>query len=61
MKLKVKAIRANLNMSQKEFADILGMSLSTYQKKEQGISPWLFEEIVMIANKFNIDINQIDA
>ena len=61
MKLKVKAIRANLNMSQKEFADILEMSLSTYQKKEQGISPWLFEEIVKIANKFNIDINQIDA
>ena len=61
MKLKVKAIRANLNMSQKEFADILGMYLSTYQKKEQGISPWLFEEIVKIANKFNIDINQIDA
>ena len=61
MKLKVKAIRANLNMSQKEFADILGMSLSTKKKKEQGISPWLFEEIVKIANKFNIDINQIDA
>jgi transcriptional regulator with XRE-family HTH domain len=61
MKLKVKAIRVNMNLTQKELADILQMPLSTYQKKENGISPWLYKEIVEIGKIANVDISEIEA
>ena len=60
-KLKVVAIRANLGLSQKEFAKMLDIPLSTYQLKEQGKSPWKYKEIVRIAEIAQINISMIDA
>ncbi len=50
-----------MNFTQQELADILNMPLSTYQKKENGISPWLYKEIVEIGKIANVDISEIEA
>lgn len=57
MSLSVKAVRANVGLSQEEFAKKIDMPISTYRLKEQGKSPWLFEEICKICKTFDVDIN----
>ena len=57
--LKVKAIRVNLGLSQEEFAKELDMPLATYQRKEQGKSPWLYREILTISEISDVDIGDI--
>jgi DNA-binding XRE family transcriptional regulator len=59
MAMSIKAIRVNNDLSQKEFADKIDMPVSTFKLKEQGKSPWLFEEIVKISKLFNIDVKDI--
>lgn len=61
MALSIKAIRANNGLSQKDFADKIDMPVSTFKLKEQGKSPWLFEEIVKISQVFNIDVKDIKS
>lgn len=61
MSLSVKAVRANAGLNQEEFAEKIGMPVSTYRLKEQGKSPWLFEEICKICDVFNVDINLLTS
>ena len=48
-KLSIKAIRANLDMTQEEFAKAIGMPISTYRLKEQGKSDWTYKEVIAIS------------
>lgn len=60
MKLKLKAIRANLGLSQKETADKLGVTLSRYMRIEKGTSKLLADEFVAIHEVLGIPWDQID-
>lgn len=60
-KLTIKQVRVLNDLSQKQMAFKLDMPLGTYQKKEQGRSPFTFLEVVKIWETFNVDINKIQV
>lgn len=60
-KLTIKQVRVLNDLSQKQMAFKLDMPLGTYQKKEQGRSPFTFLEVVKICETFNVDINKIQV
>ena len=59
-KWKLKAIRANLQMSQAEFAKAIGMPITTYQRREAEPYNLTLEEAKKISELSGIDINDID-
>lgn len=59
-KLTVKELRILLNLSQKEFAKLIGIPYSTYVKKEQGHSKFLACEMDSIITKTGISYEQIE-
>lgn len=58
-KFSVKSIRINLGLSQKEMADLLGITLRAYIDKENGITKWFWDEIKKISDIGNIEIKKI--
>lgn len=57
-KISIKAIRINLEMTQKEMADYLNISLRAYVDKENGVNKFYFDEVKKIAElgKVSLDI-----
>ncbi|MFQ6792012.1 hypothetical protein B5F09_06500 [Erysipelatoclostridium sp. An173] len=57
-KISIKAIRINLEMTQKEMADYLNISLRAYVDKENGVNKFYFDEVKKIADlgKVSLDI-----
>lgn len=55
----LKAIRNNLNMTQKEMAEALGMPYQTYVSKEQGRSELTLEEARRISNLSGVSVDFI--
>ncbi|MCP3026645.1 helix-turn-helix transcriptional regulator [Halobacillus sp. A5] len=54
---KLKKLRKKNKLSQSEMAELLGMkSLYPYHRKESGNQPFKAEEIIEIANYFNVEI-----
>lgn len=49
MNRKLKAARVEIGLTQIELAEIIGMSASTYQKKEQGKTQFTIKEATKIA------------
>lgn len=55
VKITVKAARVNANMTQKEVADKLNLSLTGYAKKENGNSKFYIDEIVILSDLFGVE------
>lgn len=56
MMISVKAARVNAEMSQKDVADLLGLSLTGYQRKESGKNRFYADELVVLSKLFNVEI-----
>ena len=53
----LKQIRRGQKISQEEMARSLNISLRAYQLKEKGETEFLFSEIVKIADKLGLELN----
>ena len=51
--LKLKSIRAILNIRQKPISDTIGISEGQFSQKENGISPWRLDECILIRDYIN--------
>jgi transcriptional regulator with XRE-family HTH domain len=56
MLISVKAARVNKEMSQKETADLLNMSLVSYVRKENGKNKFYVDEMVQLSQIFGVSI-----
>ena len=54
--LKLKELRKNNKFSQEEMARTLNISLRAYQLKEKGESELKLSELIVLANKFNMNL-----
>ncbi|GAA0076147.1 hypothetical protein UT300005_05250 [Clostridium sp. CTA-5] len=55
----LKAYRMLKGIKQEEVAEILGISLTTYSKKETGKTQFSLEEAKKMSDYFNISIEQL--
>ena len=53
----LKELRKNNKFSQEEMARTLNISLRAYQLKEKGDNEFLLSELITMANKFNMSLN----
>ena len=53
----LKQLRKSNKISQEEMARAIGISLRAYQLKEKGETEFLFSEIVKIADKLGLELN----
>lgn len=53
MQISVKAARVNAKMGQKEVAEVLGLSVTGYQKKENGLSKFYADELALLSQLFD--------
>lgn len=56
---RIKALRENREITQKEIANSLNINVSVYNKIELGIRPIREEELTAIANFFNVSIDYL--
>lgn len=54
MQITVKAARVNVGKSQKETAHYIGLSLTQYQRKENGIARFYADELAKLSVYFNV-------
>ena len=54
--LKLKELRKNNKFSQEEMARTLNISLRAYQLKEKGESELKLSELIILADKFNMNL-----
>ncbi len=59
MKNNIKSVRESKNMTQKECADLLGVTLRAWQTYEQGVSEPKHELLFKIADMFNVSIDYL--
>lgn len=59
-KLKIEAIRKQLNKTQEEMAKLIGITPTSYSLKERKIREWKGSELVKISKIANISLNDID-
>ena len=59
MKLKIKELREQLNKSQQEIANDLGLKIRTYQEIERGNNQANYETLIKLSNYFNRSIDYI--
>lgn len=59
IKRNLRVIRAELGVNQKEFAEMINMPFSTYQKKESGESQFTLEEAYKISSMLNKSIDEL--
>ena len=52
----LKKLRKNSKISQEEMARTLNISLRAYQLKEKGESELKLSELIILANKFNMNL-----
>lgn len=57
--LKLKGYRIMSGLTQKDMAELIGKSVSTYRKKENGEIVFWLSEIVIIAKKLNRSVNEL--
>lgn len=60
-RLTIRKIRLVNEATQEEFAELLNLSTTAYINKELGKQRFYFDEVRKICNKYNIDMNTIDA
>lgn len=59
MNRKVKAVRVELGLTQKEVAKLMEMPTSTYRKKEQGYTEFTISEALKVSSILNKKIEEI--
>ena len=59
IKKNLRRLRGELDLTQKEFAKLIDMPLSTYIKKEKGETNFTIEEAYTIANAVSKSIDEI--
>lgn len=59
-KLTIEEIRNRVSMSKEEFANRIGISLATYNKKISNQSKWKLNELETIGKLFDLPIEQIN-
>ena len=59
IKRNLRRLRVELDLTQKEFAKLIDMPLSTYRKKEKGESNFTIEEAYTIASATSKSIDEI--
>lgn len=59
IKKNLRRLRVELDLTQKEFAKLIDMPLSTYRKKEKGESNFTIEEAFTIARAVSKSIDEI--
>ena len=59
IKKNLRRLRVELDLTQKEFAKLIDMPLSTYRKKEKGESNFTIEEAYTIASVTSKSIDEI--
>ena len=59
IKKNLRRLRVELDLTQKEFAKLIDMPLSTYRKKEKGETNFTIEEAYTIANSVSKTIDEI--
>ena len=59
IKKNLRRLRGELDLTQKEFAKLIDMPLSTYRKKERGETYFTIEEAYTIANAVSKSIDEI--
>lgn len=57
--LSIKQIRVLNDLTQKEMAELLGMSEFAYRRRETGESKWSLDDIVKIKKHFEINIDNL--
>ncbi|MBP2653310.1 MAG: hypothetical protein H6Q73_879 [Firmicutes bacterium] len=55
MTITIKAARINADMTQKETAEALHLSVTGYQKKENGKTRFYLDEIMLLSKLFKVD------
>ena len=60
MKLKIEAVRKQLELRQDELAKILGITTTTYISRVKGVTDWKAKEVAKIADLANMPIDMID-
>lgn len=55
----IKELRKQNGLTQREVADKLGLGLSTYQQKEQGVINWLLRDLVLLRRIFKVDLDDL--
>ena len=56
---KLRNIRQENKISQKEMASIIGISLSSYSDKELGHEDFRYGEMLKLANHFEVTLNDL--
>ncbi|HAU5225091.1 TPA: helix-turn-helix transcriptional regulator [Clostridioides difficile] len=59
MNRKLKAVRVEIGLTQKQLAELINMPLSTYRKKEQGQTQFTIKEASKIAYVLNKNPTEI--
>lgn len=59
LKNNIKSVRESKNMTQKECADLLGVTLRAWQTYEQGVSEPKHELLFKIADMFNVSLDYL--
>ena len=59
IKKNLRRLRGELDLTQKEFAKLIDMPLSTYSKMEKGVTNFTIEEAYTIANAVSKTIDEI--
>ena len=59
IKKNLRRLRVELDLTQKDFAKLIDMPLSTYRKKEKGETNFTIEEAYTIANAVSKSIDEI--
>ena len=55
----IRELRISKNLKQKEVADLIGTSIANYSKKEAGTVKFSIEEANIIANYFNLTMEEL--
>ena len=59
MQSKLASLRRYKDMSQREMAVLMGVETETYSNKERGVTQFKASEMFIIANIFNMKIDEI--
>lgn len=59
-KWSIKKLRKYNDFTQKEMAAKMGIALSTYTQKEQGLIPWQISDFIMVKNLFGVNIDELE-
>ena len=59
IRIKLRTLRSTLDVTQEQFAKLINMPLSTYRKKEKGLTPISLDEAYKISEVSNKSIEEI--